>query len=315
MIPVTQPTQNPDDPFAQYGGQVDTTYGSPTSSTSSEGAGGLSGTAQGTNTFQGGQFPGDPNLPGYGDMTTSNPWRDSLTYQQIMSMGGGQSINSAIQNQGGGVNTGVPVSTTGGAAPAGGGDQEAAFGNAWKSSGGKTVADLQAFVKAHPEYGVTLFGSKGDKIQFANGNQYDGVLSAGAGGLGATFDRIGGGGSQFGGGNLGSLGYGFGDSMKPYGGQFNLPTLDEFKASPMYGAGLDAFNRANQNSAAARGTLLNGQTNEAMAKSALDYGLTQYGSLANLNAGAFNTNYGIFKDNQDRPFDKNVTLAKLGAPQ
>lgn len=31
-----------------------------------------------------GGLPGDPNLPGYGDWNTSNPWRDSLSYDQIM---------------------------------------------------------------------------------------------------------------------------------------------------------------------------------------------------------------------------------------
>jgi len=151
------------------------------------------------------------------------------------------------------------------------------------------------------------------KIQTPDGRIIDVINAAGAGGQGFQWLEGPGGGQN--GSNLGSLGYGFGDSMKPFTGQYALPTLEEFKASPMYGAGLDAFNRANQNSAAARGTLLNGRTNEAMNKSALDYGLTQYGSLAGLNQGVFNTNYGIFKDNQDRPFDKNLSLAKLGYPQ
>lgn len=150
------------------------------------------------------------------------------------------------------------------------------------------------------------------KIQTPDGRIIDVINAAGAGGQGFQWLEGGGGGQN--GSSLGSLGYGFGDSMKPIDMQYNLPSLSEFQASPFYGAGLDAFNRANQNSAAARGTLLNGRTNEAMNKSAMDYGLTQYSTLAGLNSGVFDRNYAVRKDNRDSPFEKNLSLAKLGYP-
>jgi hypothetical protein len=46
------------------------------------------------------QFPGNPNLPGYGDLTTSNPWRDSLTYREIQQASGMPSFQQAFQNAG-----------------------------------------------------------------------------------------------------------------------------------------------------------------------------------------------------------------------
>lgn len=67
------------------------------------------------------------------------------------------------------------------------------FGQAWLSSGGRTVQDLAAFVQAHPEYGATLGGSKGDKVTIG-GRTFDAVMSAGVnGGLGAAWNDITGG--------------------------------------------------------------------------------------------------------------------------
>ncbi len=261
MIPVTQPTQTPDDPFAQYGGQVDTTYGSPTSSTSSEGAGGLSGTAQGTNTFA--QAPSGIG-PG-GSISPTNP------------------ETAWMFNPDGTLKTKQPAS--------GQPWDQAYFSSTFGQP--KTPQELVAL-----EQQITAAGGKvlrnaagvAGKIQTPDGRVIDVINAAGAGGQG--FQWLDGGGGQFGGGNLGSLGYGFGDSMKPINMNFALPTLDQFKASPFYGAGTDAFNRAMQNSAAAKGTLLNGRTNEAMFQSAEDRGLQQYGTLAGLNAGVFLT--GVF---------------------
>lgn len=76
--------------------------------------------------------------------------------------------------------------TTGGA---GSGDWKA-FGQAWLGSGGKTVADLEAFIAANPQFGATLTGSKRDKVTIG-GRTFDAVRSAGiGGGLGASWDDI-----------------------------------------------------------------------------------------------------------------------------
>ena len=73
--------------------------------------------------------------------------------------------------------------------PGAGSGDHGAFGKAWLASGGRTVADLDAFIKAHPEYGAEMFGSKRDKVRIG-GRVFDAVLSAGAGGLGASWNDI-----------------------------------------------------------------------------------------------------------------------------
>ncbi len=229
----------------------------------------------------------------------------------------GSVANGGIQQAPSGINS-MPVPNDAASLPRIGGGQpwdQAYFASTFGQP--KTPQELVAL-----EQQITAAGGKvlrnaagvAGKIQTPDGRVIDVINAAGAGGQGFQW-LDGGGGSQFGGGNMGSLGYGFGDSMKPIGMNFALPTLDQFKASPMYGAGLDAFNRANQNSAAARGTLLNGRTNEAMNKSAMDFGLQQYGQLAGLNAGVFDRNYNVAVDNRDSPFNKNLSLAQLGAPK
>ena len=63
------------------------------------------------------------------------------------------------------------------------------FGNLWMGSGGRTPQDLAAFIAAHPEYGATAGGSKGDKVTLG-GRTYDAVIAAGLGGQGASWSDI-----------------------------------------------------------------------------------------------------------------------------
>ncbi len=80
-------------------------------------------------------------------------------------------------------------STTTTTTTAGSGDWKG-FGQAWLGSGGKTVADLEAFIAANPQFGATLTGSKRDKVTIG-GRTFDAVRSAGiGGGLGASWDDI-----------------------------------------------------------------------------------------------------------------------------
>lgn len=66
-----------------------------------------------------------------------------------------------------------------------------AFRDAWLASGGKNVTDLAAFAKAHPELGGTVTGSKGSKVQFANGQTFQAVRSAGLdGGIAGVWDDL-----------------------------------------------------------------------------------------------------------------------------
>lgn len=75
--------------------------------------------------------------------------------------------------------------------PVGGGrsGDYAGFGQAWIASGGRTPADLAAFIQAHPEYGATITGSKGDKVTIG-GRTFDAVIAAGLGGQGASWSDI-----------------------------------------------------------------------------------------------------------------------------
>ena len=155
-----------------------------------------------------------------------------------------------------------PPAPGGGPAPSGGGGQYGdpqEFGRLWLASGGRTVADLQAFVAAHPEYGAVLRGSKGEHIVFPNGEAYDGVLAAGAGGRGASFNKFTDGGGGGGGGRIGE-------------GLENTPGY-QFRLSE----GLKALER----SAAARGTLLSGGTLKGMQRYAQDVASTEYGNRVN----------------------------------
>ena len=70
------------------------------------------------------------------------------------------------------------------------------FARAWGSSGGRTVSDLQNFIKqgGYDQLGVTTGGSKGDKV-YRNGQFLaDAVLAAGEGGRGAHWLKDTGGG-------------------------------------------------------------------------------------------------------------------------
>lgn len=219
------------------------------------------------------------------------------------------------QDTSGGV-TGPGIPPPGGA-PAAGGGSRGTFGQQWTSSGGRTVADLQAFVQrwnaANPNAPVTLGGSKGDKV-YGPGGEYwaDAVISAGInGGQGATWNEDTGGGA---GGNFGT-GVGFGDYTKPFGERYELPSLSDLQHMPGYQAGLNAYTGAIQTGAAAKGTLLTGGLQQRLGQAAGDYTQQAYGQLAGLQGGAFDRNYNIFRNNQNDPFNKYYSLAELGKPR
>lgn len=209
---------------------------------------------------------------------------------------------------GGGMSTlpGAPVATLSGPVPsASGGDVSmGAFNQAWLNSPYPgTVDGLKQFVAANPQYGVTLGGSKGDKVYGPGGAYWgDAVIGAGAGGLGKSAlsgDTGGGGGA------MGSL-------LAPYTDQYKLPTLDELKAMPGYQAALDASNRSTQSSAAAKGTLLTGGTQKALQQNAGDVANQFYGNLAQLKLGEMGFNRDTFYHNQDSPFSKLYSASQLG---
>lgn len=203
-------------------------------------------------------------------------------------------------------------------APAGGGGRTA-FRDAWfayaqQKPPNVTYVDwLAQFVAANPQYGVTIGGSKKNKI-YGPGGEYwaQAVRSAGInGGVGTAWDEETGGGAGESGGMGGD---GYGDWTKPYGERYNLPTQEELEAMPGYQAGLKAYTKGIETSAASKGTLLTGGTLQRLGQAGADYTAQSYGQLAGLQAGAFNTNYNIFRNNQTDPFNKYYSLATLGKP-
>lgn len=214
--------------------------------------------------------------------------------------------NSGVSGMGTG---GVPTPTPQQAPTAGGQVTMQSFSDAWNDPSNPypgTVAGLQAFMAAHPEYaaaGITLGGSKGDKVYGPGGAYWgDAVIGAGAGGQGKS--RLSGetGGGQNGS-TLGSLGYSFGSSMTPY----TSPTAEQAINSPGLQFALKDTWRRNENGAAAKGTLLNGRFQEALDSSNIGNALQGFDQL---DARMYRNHV----RNQDAPFDKNYRLAELGRP-
>lgn len=213
---------------------------------------------------------------------------------------------------------GPPVTTTPGTTPAPTGDQRAAFRDAWLAYAQQKPANvtyvdwLKQFVAQNPQYGATLGGSKGDKVYGPGGVYWaDAVISSGInGGTGAAWNEDTGGGGAPG----GMGGTGFGDYTAPFTERYSLPSLEDLQHMPGYQAGLDEYRKGIETSAASKGTLLTGGTLQRLGRAGTDYANQAYGQLAGLQANEFNTNYGIFRNNQNDPFNKYYSLAQLGRP-
>ncbi len=219
--------------------------------------------------------------------------------------------NTGVSGAGTPQTTGTtPAAPTTAPAATGGGGKDA-FGQAWLASGGRTVDDLKAFVAAHPEYGVKLGGSKGDKVYGPDGSYWaDAVISSGIGGGqgGAWNTDTGGGGGQSG--NPYGFG-GYGSFVTPM-SEFTPPTEQDALNSPGLQFALSEANRMGQNSAAAKGTLLNGRFQQALNASNIQNALAGYQGVYDRAANSFGINYGVKTGNQDRPFSKYYDLATLG---
>lgn len=209
--------------------------------------------------------------------------------------------------------------------PGGGAVDMNAFSQAWESSPYPgTVDGLRQFMAAHPEYaaaGITLGGSKGDKVYGPGGAYWgDAVIAAGEGGRGKsrlTGDAgagASGGGGAGGGGTMSQLGYGFGSAMAPWNEQFSAPSADQAMNSPGVQFAMNEQNRMLQNSAAAKGTLLNGRFQQALAGANIGAALGHYGDIYGRAMGEYGLRRENFERNQDRPWSKNISLAQLGRP-
>ena len=203
----------------------------------------------------------------------------------------------------------APQAGAAGGTSSGQGDPEG-FRAAWFASGGKTVDDLKAFVAAHPEFGATITGSKGSKLTFPGGQAFQAVRSAGLnGGIGPAWDDLSSAGGDSGG---ASGGLASGALTAPYDKQFSLMSPQDFINSPFSQAALGQIQQAGERGAAAKGTLLTPGTQQAINQKSIDYLGDAYTQQANMDLGVQQGNYGIFKDNQDRPFDKLYQTSSLG---
>jgi hypothetical protein len=257
----------------------------------------------------------DPNATNLGQLAQApDPWFSQFDPSQAS-----PSSPYNAGGAGGPVNpTPAPPIVAPGTAPApavgGHGDPEA-FRAAWYASPyPKTTDGLRQFVAANPQYGATITGSKGSKV-IIGGQAFQAVRSAGLnGGIGPAWDPLGpegGGGPGAGqpGGNLGALGYG---GMVTPMSEFTPPSAEDALNSPGLQFALSENNRMLQNGAASKGTLLNGRFQQALAASNIGNALQGYGDVYGRAANTFGINYGVKTGNQDRPFNKYLSLAQLG---
>lgn len=189
-------------------------------------------------------------------------------------------------------NTGITGGMTGPGPLAGtqGAAGKDAFGRAWTQSGGRTVEDLKNFAAQNPQYGVTLGGSKGDKVYGPGGEFWaDAVLSAGTGGNGASWQTETGGGGQGGGYQAGQP-FVFGQDDPSY--KWRLQQ------------GLEGV----QKSAAARGTLLSGGTLKDLTDYAQGAASQEYGNAWGRNFNQQQADRGEFQN----AFGRQFNVASLG---
>lgn len=94
--------------------------------------------------------------------------------------------------------------------------------------------------------------------------------------------------------------------------KFNAPTMQDAQNDPGYKFGLDQGTGILQNSAAARGKLFSGSTQEALSKFANDYASTKYTDVYNRAVQQYDQKYNIFENNQTNSFNRLAALAGVG---
>jgi hypothetical protein len=97
-----------------------------------------------------------------------------------------------------------------------------------------------------------------------------------------------------------------------FNGTFTPPTAADVQNDPGYQFGLTQGEGALQNSAAARGKLFSGNTAEALTKFGTDYAGTKYNDAYQRALSTFNTNYGVFENNQTNNFNRLAALSGIG---
>lgn len=202
----------------------------------------------------------------------------------------------------------TPAPTTG--QPAAGSNTDPnAFRDAWFASPyPKNTEGLKQFVAANPQFGATIFGSKGSKVKIG-GMEFQAVRSAGVnGGIGPAWDDL----SQSPQGSGTPLGGDFGSFAHGFEEKFHAPSIEEIRGMPGYQFALDEGVNALDKRAAAMGTVNNGGQKKDILTFAT--GLAdQTAQTKYQNAlGEYMNSYNIFRNNQNDVFGRFDTLAQRG---
>jgi hypothetical protein len=105
---------------------------------------------------------------------------------------------------------------------------------------------------------------------------------------------------------------GFGSLLQGWNQQFQAPTGATEQNDPGYQFRLNQGEQALQNSAAARGGLLSGNTGEALQQYGQDYASNEYGNVYNRSLGQYQQAYNQFQNNQANQYNRLASLAGIG---
>jgi hypothetical protein len=100
--------------------------------------------------------------------------------------------------------------------------------------------------------------------------------------------------------------------LTPWTEQFQAPNAVTEQNDPGYQFRLQQGEGALQNSAAAQGSLLSGNTLEAQQKFGQNYASNEYGNVYNRALGQYQQRYGIFENNQANQFNRLAAMSGLG---
>jgi hypothetical protein len=104
----------------------------------------------------------------------------------------------------------------------------------------------------------------------------------------------------------------FGSLLQGWNQPFVPPTAATEQNDPGYRFRLSQGLQALQNSAAARGGLLSGNTLQGIEQYAQDYASNEYQNVYNRSLGQYQQNYNIFQQNQANEFNRLAALAGIG---
>lgn len=255
-----------------------------------------------------------PNMPGYVYGESGQPVQVGAPVPGMP----GQVYNSAGGMEPAGSTATAPATATATATPA--------------ASGGDRQSQVMAIVQKYPHTpaglkqaeaelkalfpNLTIMGSKGDKIDFGDGEVVDLILSAGTGGTGWTWQSNKNAATASAGGAIDDDAW-FQSNIPPpeqyqtlerpdyLQGEFKLPewneqfqpiSMSELQEDPGYQNRLAEAQKGFERSAAAKGTILSGGTQTALGRQQQGIAANEYGAANSRALDTYLQRYGQFKD-------------------